>query len=87
MLEDRPRRRALLDEGQDHHAPATARALEPVDPEDPLESCGPIEPVARRRRADSYEGDGTITMRDQSTEVVKRVLNTIIGTAPVYYAD
>ena len=38
-------------------------------------------------KSDSYEGDGSITVRDQSTEVVKAMLHTIIGKARVYYAD
>jgi D-alanine-D-alanine ligase-like ATP-grasp enzyme len=44
-------------------------------------------PTIGAAKSDSYEGDGSITVRDQSTEVVKKMLHTIIGTARVYYAD
>lgn len=36
---------------------------------------------------DSYEGDGYIVVRDPSTEVVKKMLDTIVKTVRVYYAD
>lgn len=44
-------------------------------------------PTIGASKSDSYEGDGSVTVRDQSTEVVKGMLRTIINTARVYYAD
>lgn len=44
-------------------------------------------PSIGAHKNDSYEGDGYIIVRDPSTEVVKRMLNTIIRTVRVYYAD
>lgn len=35
---------------------------------------------------DSYEGEGYIVVRDPSTEVVKKMLETIVKTVNVYYA-
>jgi D-alanine-D-alanine ligase-like ATP-grasp enzyme len=43
-------------------------------------------PTIGAHKNDSYEGDGYITVKDPSTEVVKKLLNTIIRTARVYYA-
>ncbi|MBK9032301.1 MAG: ATP-grasp domain-containing protein [Myxococcales bacterium] len=37
-------------------------------------------------RADSYEGDGYIVVRDPDTEVVKRAVSTIIETIQIEYA-
>ena len=44
-------------------------------------------PTIGAGKNDSYEGDGYIIVRDQSTEVVKKLLNTIVSTVRVYYAD
>jgi ATP-grasp domain len=44
-------------------------------------------PTIGAGKSDSYEGDGHVIVRDQSTEVVKKMLHTIIGKARVYYAD
>lgn len=37
-------------------------------------------------KADGYEGDGYVVVRDPSTDVVKRVLKTIVETVRVHYA-
>jgi hypothetical protein len=37
-------------------------------------------------KADGYEGDGYVIVRDPSTDVVKRLLSTIIQTIKVQYA-
>jgi phosphoribosylaminoimidazole carboxylase (NCAIR synthetase) len=37
-------------------------------------------------KSDSYEGDGYVIVKDQSTDVVKSLLKQIIETAKVYYA-
>jgi hypothetical protein len=44
-------------------------------------------PTIGAGKSDSYEGDGHVIVRDQSTEVVKKMLHTIIGKVRVYYAD
>lgn len=44
-------------------------------------------PTVGAHKNDSYEGDGYIVVRDPSTEVVKNLLNTIIGTVRVYYGE
>lgn len=43
-------------------------------------------PVVGAPRADSYEGDGYVVVRDPDTEVVKRAVTTIIETVGVRYA-
>lgn len=43
-------------------------------------------PQVGAHKNDSYEGDGSVIVRDPSTAVVKDLLNTIIRTARVYYA-
>lgn len=44
-------------------------------------------PTIGAGKNDSYEGDGWAIVRDPSTEVVKKMLKTIIDTVRVYYAD
>jgi hypothetical protein len=44
-------------------------------------------PTIGAGKSDSYEGDGFVIVRDQSTEVVKKMLHTIISKARVSYAD
>ncbi len=43
-------------------------------------------PTIGAPKSDSYEGDGYVVVRDPSTEVVKRLLKTIIETMRVSYA-
>jgi len=43
-------------------------------------------PTVGAPKADGYEGDGYIIVRDPSTEVVKMLLRTIIETLKVHYA-
>ena len=42
-------------------------------------------PTVGAHKSDSYEGDGYVVVRDPSTEVVKRLLKTIIDTMRVSY--
>jgi biotin carboxylase len=44
-------------------------------------------PTIGAHKSDSYEGDGYIVVRDPSTEVVKKLLGTIVSTVRVYYAN
>ena len=37
-------------------------------------------------KSDSYEGDGHAIVRSESTDVVRRVLRTMIETVKVHYA-
>jgi|JI10StandDraft_1071094.scaffolds.fasta_scaffold453014_1 formate-dependent phosphoribosylglycinamide formyltransferase (GAR transformylase) len=43
-------------------------------------------PTVGAPKSDSYEGDGYVVVRDPNTEVVKKVLKTIIETIRVQYA-
>jgi hypothetical protein len=43
-------------------------------------------PTVGAPKADGYEGDGYVIVRDPSTEVVKMLLRTIIETMKVHYA-
>jgi D-alanine-D-alanine ligase-like ATP-grasp enzyme len=49
--------------------------------------CEAKLPTIGAFKNDSYEGDGYIVVRDRSTEVVKRLLKTIVDTVRVHYAD
>ncbi len=44
-------------------------------------------PVIGAHKNDSYEGDGHVIVRDPSTEVVKKLLATVIKTVRVHYAE
>jgi D-alanine-D-alanine ligase-like ATP-grasp enzyme len=44
-------------------------------------------PAIGAPKSDSYEGDGYVIVKDRSTEVVKKLLKSVIETARVYYAD
>jgi biotin carboxylase len=44
-------------------------------------------PTVGAPRADGYEGDGYIVVRDTTTEAVQKALNFIIGTVDVIYSD
>ena len=39
------------------------------------------------RKADGYEGEGYVIVRDPSTEIVQRCLNKIIETVNVTYSE
>jgi formate-dependent phosphoribosylglycinamide formyltransferase (GAR transformylase) len=43
-------------------------------------------PTIGAHKNDSYEGDGYVVVRDPSTEVVKKLLSTVINTIRVHYA-
>jgi len=49
--------------------------------------CEAKLPTIGAFKSDSYEGDGYIVVRDPNTEVVKRMLKTIVDTVRVYYAN
>ncbi len=38
-------------------------------------------------KADSYEGDGYVIVRHESTEVVRQMVKTIIETIKVHYSE
>ena len=42
-------------------------------------------PTVGAHKSESYEGDGYVVVRDPNTEVVKRLLKTIIETMKVSY--
>jgi hypothetical protein len=44
-------------------------------------------PTIGAHKSDSYEGDGYVIVKDQSTDVVKHLLSTVISTVRVFYAD
>jgi formate-dependent phosphoribosylglycinamide formyltransferase (GAR transformylase) len=64
-------------------------ALEGVDAAQKMVGKWVVEaklPTVGAPKSDSYEGDGYVIVRDPSTDVVKKVLSTIIETVRVHYA-
>lgn len=44
-------------------------------------------PQIGERKADGYEGEGYVIVRDPSTEIVQKCLSKIIGTVNVTYSE